>query len=103
MHIIDAWIQHPTPRMLAHPMFASLRRWTGRMAAEDHPVDFTVAALDGAGVAHALVSAWWGPEGALISNDEVASLVAAHPSLFTGVASVDLLRPMDAVRELRRA
>jgi hypothetical protein len=27
--IIDAWIQHPTPRFLAHDMFDSLRRWTG--------------------------------------------------------------------------
>ncbi|MFT3771606.1 MAG: amidohydrolase family protein [Minicystis sp.] len=44
-----------------------------------------------------------GTGGRADSNDEVASLVAAHPSLFTGVASVDLLRPMDAVRELRRA
>ncbi len=26
--IIDAWIQHPTPRMLADPIFESLRRWT---------------------------------------------------------------------------
>src|SRR3954470_14303014 len=98
MHIIDAWIQHPTPRMIAHPMFASIQRWTGRAVPtppEDHPLDFTLAALDGAGIAHALVTAWWGPEGALISNDEVASFVAAHPSRFTGVASVDLLRPMD--------
>ena len=25
--IIDAWIQHPTPEFLKHPMFGSLRRW----------------------------------------------------------------------------
>jgi hypothetical protein len=25
--IVDAWAQHPTPRMLGHPMFDSLRRW----------------------------------------------------------------------------
>jgi hypothetical protein len=25
--VVDAWMQHPTPRFLAHPMFASLRRW----------------------------------------------------------------------------
>src|SRR6185312_15207014 len=28
---------------------------------------------------------------------------AAHPGRFTGLASVDLSRPMDGVRELRRA
>ena len=49
------------------------------------------------------MSAWYGPEGALISNDEVAAQVAARPDLFVGVASVDLRRPMEAVRELRRA
>ena len=27
---IDAWIQHPTPRLAAQEMFASLRRWLGR-------------------------------------------------------------------------
>lgn len=103
MNIIDAWIQHPTPRMLVHPMFTSIRRWTDQSTPDDHPLDFTLAALDGAGIAHALVTAWWGPEGPLISNDEVAAVVAAHPSRFTGVASVDLLHPMAAVRELRRA
>jgi hypothetical protein len=39
----------------------------------------------------------------LIDNDEVAAVVARHPSRFAGVAAVDLRRPMDAVRELRRA
>jgi uncharacterized protein len=27
--IIDAWLQHPTRRFLAHEMLESLRRWTG--------------------------------------------------------------------------
>ena len=27
--IIDAWIQHPTPEFIHHPLFASLRRWMG--------------------------------------------------------------------------
>jgi uncharacterized protein len=103
MNIIDAWIQHPTPRLSMHPMFASIRRWTGQSVPDDHPLDFTLAALDGASISHALITAWWGPEGPLVSNDEVASFVAAHPSRFTGVASVDLLRPMASVRELRRA
>lgn len=42
-------------------------------------------------------------EGALISNDEVATWVAAHPDRFAGLAAVDLAKPMVAVRELRRA
>jgi len=103
MNIIDAWIQHPTPRMLRDPMFTTIERWATQSIPEDHPVDFTLAALDGAGISHALVNAWWGPLGPLMSNDEVAAIVAAHPSRFTGVASVDLLHPMAGVRELRRS
>ncbi len=49
-----------------------------------------------------LVAAWWGPQGALIDNDEVAAFVRAQPHRLRGLASVDLFRPMAAVRELRR-
>ncbi|MGZ3422068.1 MAG: amidohydrolase family protein [Polyangiales bacterium] len=102
MKIIDAWIQHPTPAFAAHPMFASLRRWTGSEAPPEIPVDFTIAALDAASIERALVSAWWGPTGPMLSNDDVAAVVRAAPDRFAGIASVDLSRPMDAVRELRR-
>jgi predicted TIM-barrel fold metal-dependent hydrolase len=102
--IVDAWIQHPTPAFLRHPMFESLRRWGAVTQIPDAiPVEMTVAALEAAGVDRALVTAWWGPEGPMISNDEVASFVRAHPDRLVGVASVDLMRPMEAVRELRRA
>src|SRR5919106_1143948 len=75
--IVDAWMQHPSAEFIRDPMFDS-------------------------GVAVGLLCAWWGPSGPLIGNDEVAKLCAAHPGRFVGVASVDLHRPMDAVRELRR-
>ena len=102
--VVDAWIQHPTPGFLSLPMFASLRRWMGMTEVPAQvPLEFTVGALESAGVSRALVSAWWGPRGPIISNDEVAQLVRAKPELLVGVASVDLERPMDAVRELRRA
>ncbi len=87
-------------------MFASLLRWMGLSPAalpESIPDEFTLAALDGAKVEKALVSAWWGPSGPLLDNDSVAALAARYPDRLVGVASVDLLRPMDAVRELRRA
>ena len=102
--VIDAWIQHPTAGFLGHEMFASLRRWTGMSGTPDEiPVETTAQALQAAGVTRALVSAWWGPSGPLIDNDTVARVVAERPDLFVGVASVDLGRPMQAVRELRRA
>lgn len=101
--IIDAWMQHPTVRMAGHDMLESLRRWTGMEAPrEEPPIGMTVAAMDAAGVTRGLLSAWVAPEGVLISNDEVAGWVAAHPDRFVGVASVDLRRPVSAVRELRR-
>jgi uncharacterized protein len=58
--------------------------------------------MDEAGVRTGLLCAWWGPQGPLIGNDTVAALVAQHPDRFAGVGSVDLYRPMAAVRELRR-
>lgn len=100
---IDVWAQHPTARFLAQEMFASLRRWTdGAIPEGPLPLALTLAALDAAGVDQALLSAWHGPQGTLISNDEVAGWVGEAPGRLAGIASVDLRTPMAAVRELRR-
>ena len=100
---IDVWMQHPTKRFLAHDMFDSLRRWTGdAIPDEPPPIDVTVEAMDAADVAFGLLSAWHGPGGPLISNDEVAGWVEEHPDRFAALAAVDLARPMEGVRELRR-
>jgi predicted TIM-barrel fold metal-dependent hydrolase len=100
---IDVWMQHPTLRFLQHEMFESLRRWTGEeVPGEEVPIDATLAAMDQAGVELGLLSAWHAPEGVLISNDEVADWVAGQPNRFAGLAAVDLDKPMEAVRELRR-
>jgi len=102
--IIDAWIQHPTPEMLADPMFASLRKWAGlKTVPKAFPLALTQGLLDAGGVERAMLTAWWGPRGPLVTNDQVAEWVAALPDRLVGVAAVDLHRPMDAVRELRRA
>lgn len=58
--------------------------------------------MDQAGVSTGMLCAWHGPAGPMISNDEVAHFCRAYPSRFVGVASVDLYRPIDGVRELRR-
>jgi predicted TIM-barrel fold metal-dependent hydrolase len=100
---IDAWMQHPTPRFLEQEMFRSLRRWTsGEIPTGEIPLEMTIAAMDVADVEFGLLSAWHSPEGPLISNDEVAAWVAEQPERFAGLAAVDLRRPMEAVRELRR-
>jgi uncharacterized protein len=100
---IDVWMQHPTLRFLRSDMLASLRRWTGgAMPDEDMPIAATVASMDSAGVDLGLLSAWRGPNGQdLVSNDEVAEWIRLHPNRFAGLATVDLDRPMAAVRELR--
>lgn len=101
--IVDAWMQHPTPGFLSHRAFESLMRWTGQEPpAEDIPIEASVAALDEAGVAAGMLSAWHAPSGPMISNEQVAAWCADQPGRFAGLASVDLSRPMEAVRELRR-
>jgi len=99
---IDAWIQHPTPRFIQQDMFASLRRWTGdEPPPEQIPLAATLGAMDVGGITEAMVSAWHGPEGALITNEEVAGWVAEAPGRLHGLASVNLRNPMEGVRELR--
>ncbi|PRX47179.1 hypothetical protein B0I33_106280 [Prauserella shujinwangii] len=99
--IVDAWMQQPTARFMDQPWLETLLRWTG-LERRVPPVAATVAAMDEAGVSRGLLSAWHGPTGSLISNDEVAEVVRAHPGRFAGVATVDLTDPMGAVREIRR-
>jgi hypothetical protein len=100
---IDVWMQHPTMLFSNHRMFDSLRRWTGQeKLTSEIPLDFTIGLMDQAQVARGLICAWWGPGGPLISNEEVAAYVKQYPRRLSGVASVDLYRPMEAVRELRR-
>lgn len=101
--IIDAWAQHPTLRHARDPMFDSLRRWTKAPApTEELPVAATLRAMDQGGVARSLISAWVAPGKVMISNDEVAGFVAQAPDRLVGVGSVDISRPVAAVREIRR-
>jgi predicted TIM-barrel fold metal-dependent hydrolase len=100
---IDAWMQHPTLRLLEHDSLATLRRWTGQqLPTEGVPLETTLSLMDEAGVERGLTCAWYDATGPLISNDEVAGFVGRHPDRLTGVASVDLRNPVAAVRELRR-
>ncbi len=101
--IIDAWMQQTTERFARHEMLATLRRWTREEMRPQITDAMTLAAMDAGGVQIALASAWCGPQGWLISHEEVAALVRAHPGRVLGIASADLDRPMPAVRELRRA
>lgn len=59
--------------------------------------------MDDAGVEKLLACAWRLRDKWLITNDDVAEAVDAHPDRFVGVAAADLASPMEAVRELERA
>lgn len=100
---IDVWAQITTERMASEPWLATLYRWTGRADGVRPPtVASTLAAMDDGGVEIALLSAWYGPQGPLISNEEVAAQIDAAPTRFRGLASVDLRNPMQAARDIRR-
>src|SRR6185369_10591770 len=101
MRIVDAWAQHPTSLFLAQPFLDSLRRWTGQTLHEDIPLEMTVELMRSAGIDKALLSAWHGPGGALIRNEDVLDAVTRHPDLFAGIASVDLRTPVESTRVLR--
>lgn len=101
MKIIDAWVQHPGKKFLGDPMFDSLKRWTGEDL-EEIPLQFTLQAMQDAGISTALLSAWYGPQGPMISNDEVLALTTAYPDQFVGIAAADLRDPVEAVRTLRK-
>lgn len=101
--IIDAWMQIPTARMASEPWMATLLRWTGQNAEAILPdVSATLTAMDKSGVETALISAWTGPTGVLISNDETAENAARADGRLQPVMSVDLNDPMGAVREIRK-
>lgn len=103
MTIIDVWAQHPTLRHAKDPVFDSLRRWTkGTVPTEELPVSLTLAAMDQGGVQTSLISAWQAPGKDMIGNDEVATFCAQSNGRLVGVGSVDISKPMQAVRDIRR-
>jgi hypothetical protein len=88
---------------MQHEMFESLRRWTKmEVPTQELPLEMTIAAMDAAGVNIGLASAWYAPEGDLISNDEVHGFVQSYPDRLVGIASANIARPMEAVKEVRR-
>lgn len=101
--VIDAWAQHPTLRFITNPIFNTVKRW-GKIQdpSEQVPLTTTISSMDQGGITKSLISAWYAPKNVMISNDEVASFVTQHPSRLFGVGSVDISKPMSAVKEIRR-
>ena len=72
------------------------------MPSVELPIEMTLGMMDQGGVDRSLISAWVAPRNVMISNDEVAGFVAKAPDRLVGVGSVDISKPMEAVREIRR-
>jgi predicted TIM-barrel fold metal-dependent hydrolase len=102
--IIDAWAQ-PVLKADALPEVARLleRSGSAHVLAIDLAPEQIVGLMDEAGVERAMLAAWCRPNRWLITNDQVAAFVRAFPERFVGVATVDLEKPLAAVRELERA
>jgi len=101
MKVVDVWAQHPTEFFFNQPFFDSLKRWSGNTI-QQIPLEMTAGAMKQGGVDKALLSAWYAPEGALISNEEVLEFTNKFPDLFEGVVSVDIRNPVEAVRTIRK-
>jgi hypothetical protein len=103
---IDAWAQ-PALKGLAQslPEVARLFKHSGTSSILETGVtpEEMVAAMDRAGIDRVLLCAWHRPGAWVITNDEVAQIVHQFPDRFVGVASVNLEKPLEAVRELERA
>ena len=68
-----------------------------KVSIEDH-----AAMMDASGVSRVLLTAWTAPEGVMVSNERVAEFTRKFPGKFFGVASVDLLKPVQACRTLEK-
>ena len=104
--IIDAWAQ-PALRqgLLELPEVVRLFKQSGTanlLETGVTPAEM-IQQMDAAGIALALLSAWHRPGKWIFSNDQVAEFIRLYPDRFVGVASVDLEKPVAAVRELERA
>ncbi|MFY9224698.1 MAG: amidohydrolase family protein [Blastocatellia bacterium] len=62
-----------------------------------------IEAMDKAGIERLMLSAWHRPGQWVHHNDDVAGMVNKYPERFSGVAAVNLEKPVEAVRELERA
>jgi len=62
-----------------------------------------IASMDQAAVSAGLAAAWCAPDGWMISHEEVAAIAQSYPRRIFGVAAANINKPMEAVRELRRA
>ena len=104
--IIDAWANPAIKEMFQSvPEIERLFRQSGAM----HLLETGVSAaemvdmMDTAGIERLCMTTWARPGISITSNDRIAEFLQEYPSRFVGVATVNLEKPVEAVRELDRA
>lgn len=65
------------------------------------PADI-VALMDASGMSKICLSAWYRPGKVIFSNEQVAEFTRAFPDRFVGIAGVDLLDPVGAVKDIEK-
>ncbi|KGQ00975.1 hypothetical protein PAAG_12348 [Paracoccidioides lutzii Pb01] len=101
--IIDAWANPAFPIEEDMPEVQRLFEQSGadkKLLEKRRTPDELVALMDAAGVSQICICAWYRPGHAVFSNAEVATFTRAYPDRFIGIAGVDLLDPVCAVKEL---
>ncbi len=104
--IIDAWAQPATKEAAEKmPEIARLFKQSGssKLLENGLTTEQIVEAMDRAGIQRLMLSAWHRPGQWVHHNNDVSAMVNQYPERFSGVAAVNLEKPVEAVRELERA
>lgn len=104
--VVDAWAQPAMAKAYEKiPEITRLFKQSGssQIIEKGLSTEQIIDAMDEAGVETLMLSAWHRPGQWIITNDEIADMIAAYPTRFVGVAAVDLEKPLSAVKELQRA
>lgn len=110
--IIDAWGQPPSSGFINKlPEIQRLFAQSGqgellkKSVSDPHwsldPKEL-IKLMDDAGVDKIFLTAWCGPKGWIVTNDEIHRYVEYNPSRIYGVGTVNLNDPVEAVQEIER-
>lgn len=104
---IDAWASYISPQGAARwpaDFLHIFRKYRSpRAIFEGMSVEQMLAEMDAAGVDRCVLSAFYHKDLAVLTNEEVAEIVARHPERFVGSGTVNVLhKPMDVARSVER-
>jgi len=104
--IIDGWANPAVKELFEHvPEIARLFQQSGAAHLLETGVSTSemIGMMDAAGIERLMMTTWSRPGIHLISNERIHELVREHPTRIVGVATVNLEKPVEAVRELHHA